>query len=123
MALSARIIRELRSEVGKSTEDAIDGDDVLETIYNAEGDSSILLTSWYVWKRRLNDLNEKSFDVTTGGSLMSRRQRTGYIQTRIAQLEFALGSVTEELNRAEADQDEILSTMQINAVVSGTELS
>ncbi len=123
MTLSPRLIRELRSELGKSTDVGIDDDGTLELIYENEGDSSVLRTSLFVWKRRLNDLNIKSFDITTGGSLMSRRQRLGFIQDRIAHLEFALGGVTNEADIAVAAQDEILSTQQINATITGTELS
>ena len=121
MAFTPQQLRELRAEVGDSTREGVDDDGTLFLIYAAEGESNVLLTAWFVWKKRLADLDTRSFDVTTGGSLMSRRQRIAFIQNRISELEFSIGAGT--LDRSRATQDDVLATEQINALVSGTELT
>jgi len=121
MAFTAQQLRELLAEVGEGTSVGTDDEDTMWLIYDSEGDASILKTAWWVWKKRLADLNEKSFDVTTGGSLMSRKQRVAFIEDRIASLEWSMGAAV--LDRTRALQDDVQSTLQINADLAGTELS
>jgi hypothetical protein len=90
----------------------VDDDAELEEIYDDEyrGDSNILKTAWCVWKRRLADLQARSFDVTTGGALLSRSQRVKFIAARIAEIEFSLG--VEGMARSAARNDEVISNYQ-----------
>ena len=95
MALTQAIISRIRDEIG-SDEDVSDealltpaplGD--LETIYTDvdRGNYSVLRTALIVWRRRLADIQSRSFDATAGGSLMARSQRVRYLQRRVKELE------------------------------------
>lgn len=88
MALSASILRKIRHEVGKSEFTGIDDDDELEVIFNDadEGNSSVLVTAYIVWRHRLAELSTRAFDVATEGSLLSRNQRIRYMERRVAEL-------------------------------------
>lgn len=85
MALAASILAKIRDEIGTDP-DFTDSD--LEVIFlDADrGGSSVLRTAWVVWKRRLNDLQQRSFDIATEGSLLSRRQKVTYMQDRVHEL-------------------------------------
>lgn len=95
MALTQTILDRIRDEIGSdldvtdaaTTPSAPVGD--LETIYTDinRGNYSILRTAMIVWRRRLANLQAKSFDATGGGSLMARSQRAKYMQRRVAELE------------------------------------
>ena len=95
MALTQTIIDRIRDEVGSdldvtdaaTTPSAPIGD--LETIYTDvnRGNYSILRTALIVWRRRLADMQSRSFDATGGGSLMARSQRVRYLQRRVKELE------------------------------------
>jgi hypothetical protein len=87
VALATTILNQIRDEIGSDT-DYTDG--ALEEIYVDEnrGNYSTLNTALIVWKRRLGDLQARSFDVTTEGSLLARSQRIRFIERRIKELEF-----------------------------------
>jgi hypothetical protein len=121
MTLTPSILERIRTEVGARTETGVDDDAELEEIYNDEyrGNGNILKVALCVWKRRLADLQARSFDVTTGGALLSRSQRVKFIERRIAEIEFALG--VEGTARSAARNDEVISNYQ--AYESSTELS
>lgn len=85
MALAQTLIDKIRDEIG-TDQDFTDSD--LEDIFtdSTRGGSSVLRTAWVVWKRRLNALQERSFDIATEGSLLSRRQKVTYMQDRVHEL-------------------------------------
>ena len=89
MALDPSILRKIRHEIGSETETGVDDDSTLETIFNDvdEGNSSVLVTALIVWRHRLANLNERAFDMTTEGSLLSRSQRVRFMERRIKELE------------------------------------
>jgi hypothetical protein len=122
MALSNSILGQIRAEIGDQTVSGVDDDMTIETIYEdtGRGNSSVKMTAWYVWKRRLSDLQSRSFDVTTGGALLSRSQRVRHIQTRIAELEFAIGA--ENLGRFRGENQDLQTTYQTDEA-SDTEFS
>lgn len=85
MALAATIIAKIRDEIGTD----LDFDDsALEDIFldTSRGGSSVLRTAWVVWKRRLADMQQRSFDIATEGSLLSRKQKVTYMEHRIHEL-------------------------------------
>lgn len=95
MALAAGTIALIRDEIGNDT-DFADADpagatqlDSLENIYGDanRGDSNILRTALICWRRRLNSLQERSFDIITEGSLLSRSQRIKFLERKILKLE------------------------------------
>lgn len=114
MALTPSIIERIRAEVGSETRIGLDDDAELEEVYTdtARGNEDVLITAWYVWKRRLADYQIRAFDVTTGGSLVSRRQRAAFMEARITELEFALAG-NSKFARSRAREDTVLSTLQI----------
>lgn len=94
MPLVTTILNQIRDEIGSDT----DYDEAaLEVIYTDEnrGNFSTLTTALIVWRRRLHDLQTRSFDVTTGGNLYSRNQRIRFIERRIKELEL----VTDQTNK------------------------
>lgn len=88
MALQPAILRKIRYEIGSETETGVDDDDTLEVIFNDtdEGNSSVLVTALIVWRHRLANLTQRSFDITTEGSLLSRSQRVRFCERRIKEL-------------------------------------
>lgn len=86
MALDASIVALIRDEIGDDTDFT---DSELETIYVDEnrGNYSALITALIVWKRRQFNLQTRSFDVSTGGTLLSRNQRIKFIASQITRLE------------------------------------
>ncbi len=95
MALTTSTIALIRDEIGNDT-DFADADpavspqlDSLENIYNDanRGNSNILRTGLICWRRRLNSLQERSFDIITEGSLLSRSQRIKFMERKILKLE------------------------------------
>lgn len=106
MPLAQNIIDRIRDEIG-SDQDVTDevanpaapvGD--LETIYNDvdRGNSSTLRTALVVWKRRLADMQARSFDITSGGSLMARSQRIRFLQRKVKELEIIADYTLEGVN-------------------------
>ncbi len=95
MALTTSTIALIRDEIGNDT-DFADATphvspqlDSLENIYNDanRGNSNILRTALICWRRRLNSLQERSFDIITEGSLLSRSQRIKFMERKIVGLE------------------------------------
>lgn len=88
MVLSVTIVNQIRDEIGEDTDYS---DSNLEDIYvdGNRGNYSVLNTALIVWRRRLHNLQARSFDVATEGSLLSRHQRIKFIERRIKELEFA----------------------------------
>lgn len=86
MALATTILNQIRDEIGEDT-DFSDAD--LEVIYLDEnrGNYSTLNTALVVWRRRLTNLQTRSFDVTTEGTLLARNQRIRFMERRIKELE------------------------------------
>lgn len=98
MPLTQTIIDRIRDEIGVD-QDVTDvavvppapvGD--LETIYTDtdRGNFSTLRTALIVWKRRLANKQNSSFDITAGGSLMARSQKIRFLQRRVKDLELIL---------------------------------
>jgi len=108
MALAQTIIDRIRDEVGSdldvtdesTTPAAPIGD--LETIYTdaKRGNYSTLRTALVVWRRRLADMQSRSFDATGGGSLMARSQRVRYLQRRVKELEILVDYTLVGTNQA-----------------------
>lgn len=108
MVLAASVIALIRDEIGNDADFAdniIDFDaalhlDSLENIYvdDDRGESSPLITGLIVWRRRLHDLQTRSFDITTEGSLLSRNQRIRFIERRIKELELLVDSTPKGVN-------------------------
>lgn len=110
MSLAESIINRIRDEIGKDldvTDEAVVpaapiGD--LETIYLDvnRGNYSTLRTALIVWRRRLADLQTRSFDATAGGSLMARSQKVRYIQRRVKEIEilvdYTLKGTNQDIN-------------------------
>lgn len=86
MALATTILNQIRDEIG-SDDDYSEA--ALEEIYVDEnrGNYSVLVTALIVWKRRLHDLQSRSFDISVEGSLLNRSQRARQIKQRIMELE------------------------------------
>jgi len=95
MALSTEIISLIRDEIGDDTDFSDNAPhtapqlDSLENIYTttSRGNTSILRTALICWRRRLGNLQERSFDVTTEGSLLSRHQRIRFLERQIKRYE------------------------------------
>ena len=113
MVLAQSIVDQIRDEIG-SNQDVSDqsgtsapiGD--LETIYTDidRGNYSTLRTALIVWKRRLAEMQARSFDATAGGSLMARSQRVRYLQRRVKELEILVDYTLKGVNQP------VLSTYQ-----------
>lgn len=115
MALSVTILNQIRDEIGEDTDVT---DSTLEDIYQDtnRGNLSTLNTALIVWRRRLHNLQTRSFDVATEGSLLSRHQRIKFIERRIKELEFATDATVKGFNL------ELNSTQQQEAETSNGEL-
>jgi hypothetical protein len=107
MPLAQTIIDRIRDEIGND-EDVTDAPTVpaapvgdLETIYIDEnrGDFSTLRTALIVWRRRLANMQTRSFDSTAGGSLMARSQRIRYLQRRVKELEILVDYTLKGTNQ------------------------
>lgn len=120
--ISTSVLNRIRAQIGKATETDVDDDGTIATVYRDEnmGNGDILLTSWWIWKRRLADLQTRSFDTTTGGGLMNRSQRIRHIKAEINSLEAIIGH--DNLPGNAAAQDTVISTYQIENLTS-TELA
>ena len=94
MTLDPLIVDLIRDEIGNDTDfsdntpSAPPQLDSLEKIYDDpnRGDSNVLRTALICWRRRLNSLQERSFDIITEGSLLSRSQRIKFLERRILNL-------------------------------------
>lgn len=97
MALSAQILGLIRDEIGNDLDfsDAIPHDpdegqlDSLENIYTdtERGNFNVLRTALICWRRRLGNLQARSFDVTTEGTLLNRSQRIRFLERQIKKYE------------------------------------
>jgi hypothetical protein len=98
MALDQAVVDLIRDEIGNETDFADNESELtgepgelgsLESIYEdaSRGDSNPLRTALIVWRRRLWSLQNRSFDLTTEGTLLNRRQRVAYVERRIKELE------------------------------------
>lgn len=114
MPLAQTIIDKIRDEIGGDL-DVTDAAVVpaapvgdLETIYTDvdRGNYSTLRTSLIVWKRRLANMQSRSFDATAGGSLMARTGRIRYLQRRVKELELLVDYTLKGTNQ------DVLSTYQ-----------
>ncbi len=121
MALTQTIIDQIRDEVGGNL-DVTDatvsppapiGD--LETIYNdvKRGNQSTLRTALIVWKRRLAEMQLRSFDVTAGGSLLARSQRVRYLQRRVKELEILIDFTLKGVNQTLVTANTPLETAEL----------
>lgn len=110
MALDPDIIELIRDEIGLD-EDFVDNDvdlpvplgevlGSLEAIYTSEsrGNSNPLITALIVWRRRLNNLQARSFDVSTDGTLYARNQRIKFLQQKISRLELLVDTTHKGAN-------------------------
>ena len=94
MPLDDSIIARIRDEIGSDSDFSDDEPhtppalDSLEAIYEdtERGNFSILRTAWVVWKRRLAEMQQRAFDITTEGSLLNRTQKVKYMERRIHEL-------------------------------------
>lgn len=95
MSLSASIIALIRDEIGNDTDfsDNIPHTapqlDSLENIYTDtnRGNFNILRTTLIVWRRRRNNLQARSWDIATEGSLLTRSQRLKQMDQQIKRYE------------------------------------
>lgn len=128
MPLSDSILSRIRDEIGNDDDfaDAIAHDpatqlDSLENIFEDEerGNFSILRTAWVVWKRRLADLQQRAFDITTEGSLLNRRQKVIYMQDRIHELGAIAG--VDETQTGRNQEVQTPAALEEAAALYGTE--
>ena len=103
MALDVAIVALIRDEIGNDMDFSDDTPavspqlDSLENIYNDtnRGKSNVLRTAVICWRRRLFNLQERSFDIITEGALLSRSQRIKFMERKIKNLE-ALVDTTQK---------------------------
>jgi len=106
MALDVGIVALIRDEIGNDTDFADDIPhtgtqlDSLENIYTdtERGKSNVLRTALICWRRRLFSLQERSFDIITEGSLLSRNQRIKFMERRIEELELLVDTTLKGKN-------------------------
>ena len=90
MPLSTEVVRLIRNEIGDDTDfydNISDGTPNLETIYTNEGQENILVTSLIVWRKRLANMNARSFDVTKEGAWLARNQRARFLMQMVNKYE------------------------------------
>ena len=92
MPLSENIITLIRDEIGNDLDFAnntsdltADQYDSLENIYTDvnRGNSNILVTALIVWRRRLYNMQARSFDVTKEGAWLARSQRIRFLKQQV----------------------------------------
>jgi hypothetical protein len=107
MALSEQIIALIRDEIGNDTDFSNDIPhtspqlDSLERIYmdTERGNLSILRTALICWRRRRHNLQARSWDIATEGSLLSRSQRLRQMDQQIKRLEVLVDSTYSGRNQ------------------------
>jgi hypothetical protein len=117
MALDPAVVALIRDEIGNDTDFSDDIPhaspqlDSLENIYTDtnRGNTNVLRTALICWRRRLFNLQERSFDVITEGSLLSRSQRIKMIERRIKELALLVDTTHKGKNAT------VLSSAQIDA--------
>lgn len=123
MALNPAIVELIRDEIGEDTDFEDNSPHTgtqlgnLEDIYNTpeRGNSNVLRTALICWRRRLWAIQNRSFDVVTEGSLLSRSQRVKYIERRIEELELLVDTTLKGKN------DTVLSSAEVAAASTGAE--
>jgi hypothetical protein len=106
VTLNPATVALIRDEIGNDTDfsDNIPHTspqlDSLENIYTDadRGKSNVLRTALICWRRRLFSLQERSFDVITEGSLLSRNQRIKFMERRIEELELLVDTTLKGKN-------------------------
>lgn len=106
MALDTAIVDLIRDEIGNDADFSDDTPhaspqlDSLENIYNNvnRGNSNVLRTGLICWRRRLFNLQERSFDIITEGALLSRSQRIKFIERKIKNLEVLVDTTQKGKN-------------------------
>jgi hypothetical protein len=106
MALNPAIVELIRDEIGGDADFADDSPTGagqlgnLEDIYtdSERGNSNVLRTALICWRRRLFNLQSRSFDIVTEGSLMSRSQRIKFLERRIKDLELLVDTTLKGKN-------------------------
>lgn len=106
MALNPDTVELIRDEIGPDLDFADDSPHSasqlgnLEDIYNNEnrGNSNALRTALICWRRRLSNIQNRSFDVVTEGSLLSRNQRVRFMERRIKELELLVDTTHKGSN-------------------------
>lgn len=126
MPLDASILSRIRDEIG-SDDDFSDNIphtappqlDSLEAIFedSERGASSILRTAWVVWKRRLAEMQQRAFDITTEGSLLNRSQKVKFMERRIHELGSIVGVDETQTGRNMVVQAPV--TTEENAIIYG----
>lgn len=107
MALDPGIVSLIRDEIGPDLDFSDDDPagatqlDSLENIYLDvnRGNSNVLRTALICWRRRLFNIQNRSFDVVTEGSLLSRSQRVKFIERRIKELELLVDTTLKGKNQ------------------------
>ncbi len=95
MTLDPLIVDLIRDEIGNDTDFSDNTPstppqlDSLEKIHDDpnRGNSNVLRTALICWRRRKGSLQERSFDIITEGSLLSRSQRIKFMEREIIRLE------------------------------------
>ena len=95
MTLNPATATLIRDEIGPDQDFADDSPHAgtqlgnLEDIYDTaeRGGSNVLRSALICWRLRLFNLQERSFDIITEGSLLSRSQRIKFIERKIKNLE------------------------------------
>lgn len=104
MVLDPGIVKLIRDEIGNGT-DVNDNEPPgasqwgsLEDIFNDvnRGNSHVLRTALIVWRRRLNNLLDRSFDFSQEGTQMFRRQKVSFCQRRILDLELLVDGTSRQ---------------------------
>lgn len=126
MVLSAGTIALIRDEIGNDL-DFSDNDpsaapqlDSLENIYTDanRGNTNVLRTALICWRRRLFNLQERSFDIVTEGALLSRNQRIRFMERKIKNLEALTDTTQKGKNMT------VLSSVQVEeALDAGSEFA
>ncbi len=106
MVLDPAIVALVRDEIGNDTDFSDDTPhvspqlDSLENIYNDanRGNSNVLRTALICWRRRLFNLQERSFDIITEGSLLARNQRIKFLERKILKLEVLVDTTQKGKN-------------------------
>ena len=106
MTLDPLIVDLIRDEIGNDTDFSDNTPstppqlDSLEKIYDDpnRGNSNVLRSALICWRRRQNSLQERSFDIITEGSLLSRSQRIKFLAKKIKELEMLVDTTHKGKN-------------------------
>ena len=107
MTLDPLTVDLIRDEIGNDADFSDNIDDFappqlesLEKIFDDpnRGGSNVLITALICWRRRRDNLQERSFDIITEGSLLSRSQRIKFMERRILKLEMLVDTTQKGKN-------------------------